>query len=251
MSPITEYRLTGLTILLHTLVLNLGFFALMGIFEFPDILRMPAEYRMALFQANRSMVIPIYYILALTGFSQIIVSILLFQVMEHNRGTVVLLAVVFGVLTGVFQLLGFIRWSILIPFIAETLANDNLSPASKETALLIEATFNRYGGMAVGEHLGFMAQGLWTLFIGLAILGRKLFDRRLGWIGLLVGALTLPMSMEPLGGPFVQLGGLTSPVMTAWSVWLILRAVSLLKADPRAHKRQRFGKEDLKVSGII
>ena len=247
MKRVTEYRVAGVTILVHVLAQIVGFYVLMAVFEFPDILRMSAEYRLSLFLENSSIIIPAYYVLALTGISQIILSILLHQVLDDNKATVMVLATVFGVLTGIFQVLGFIRWPILIPYIADAMAN--ASGVSQEVVAFVEGAFNRYAGMAIGEHLGFLAQAGWTTLIGAAMLGRKLFDRRLGWAGLVIGILTFPMSMEPLG--LDALGVLTVPVLAAWSIWLIFLAISLFRTDAATETGPKFGWKSLLVAIVV
>lgn len=251
MERATEYRIAGITILVHVTALIVGYYVLAMVFEFPDILRMSAEYRLSLFLENSSVIIPIYYLLALTGISQILVSLFLRQVLDDNKATLVVLATVFGVLTGLFQVVGFIRWPILIPYIAEAMANANASGVSKEVVAFAEGAVNRYVGMAVGEHLGFLAQATWTTLFGAAMIRRKLFDRRLARIGLVIGLLTFPMCMEPLGGPFAALGVLTVPVNAAWDIWLILLAISLFRTDAATGTGPEFGWKSLTAAAIV
>ena len=134
----------------------------MAVFQFPDILREPSSVRFELFLENQNIIVPTYYLLALTGISQIIISVLLFQLFQ-KKSTLVTLGAVFGVLTGLFQTLGFIRWSFVIPYFA------NLSTSSPELIGILEGAFNSYAGIAIGEHLGFLMQGLWTIFLGITI----------------------------------------------------------------------------------
>lgn len=246
---VTEYRVAGVTILVHVLALIACFYVLMVVFEFPDILRMSAEYRLSLFLENSSIIVPTYYVFALTGISQIILSIFLHQILDDNKATVVVLATVFGVLTGLFQVLGFIRWPILIPYIADAMANANSSGVSQEMVAFVEGAFNRYAGMAIGEHLGFFAQAGWTTLIGAAMLGRKLFDRRLGWAGLVIGILTFPMSMEPLGLDAFSV--LTVPVNAAWDIWLIFLAISLFRTDAATETGPKFGWKSLLAATVV
>jgi intracellular septation protein A len=145
--------------LVHVTALVVGFYILAMVFEFPDILRMSAEYRLSLFLENSRIILPTYYLLALTGVTQILVSIFLRQVLDDNKATLVLLATVFGVLTGVFQAVGFIRWPILIPYIADAMANANASGVSKEVVAFAEGAFNRYVGMARGRTSGLLGSG--------------------------------------------------------------------------------------------
>ena len=218
------YRVTAVTILFHVLALSIGFNILVAVFEFPDILRMPATYRLTLFAENSNIIIPTYYVLALTGLTQLLLSVLLYRSFAE-RNTLVLTTAVFGILTGIFQVLGFIRWPIVVPYFVAAMQ----SGLPMETIAFVEGMLNRYAGMAIGEHLGFLCQAAWTTLLGSTMIKSKLFDPRLGWAGLIIGLLTFPMSMEPLGGFLTIFGELTWPVMAAWIIWLFFVALSLLK----------------------
>lgn len=220
------YRVTAVTILFHIFALSIAFNILVVVFEFPDVLRASAAHRLTLFAENSQIIIPTYYVLALTGLTQALLSILLYRSFAE-RNTLVLTTAVFGILTGVFQLLGFIRWPIVVPYFVAAMNNGT----SLETIAFVEGMLNRYTGMAIGEHLGFLCQAIWTTLLGITMLRSKLFDPRLGWAGLIIGLFTFPMSMEPLGGLLSIFGELTWPVMAAWIIWLFLIALSLLRTQ--------------------
>ncbi len=223
------YRVTAVTILIHIFALSVAFNILVVVFEFPDVLRASAAQRLTLFAENSHIIIPTYYVLALTGLTQVSLSILLYRSFAERR-TLALTTAVFGILTGSFQLLGFIRWPIVVPYFVDAMNNGT----SLETIAFVEGMLNRYAGMAIGEHLGFLCQAIWTTLLGVTMLRSKLFDPRLGWAGLIIGLLTFPMSMEPLGGFLSIFGELTWPVMAAWIIWLFLVALSLLRTKATA-----------------
>ena len=72
-----QYRGTALFIFLHVAVLFICFSVLGVVFEFPEVLRQPAQYRLGLFRANQGIILPVYWLLALSGFSQIAISVFL------------------------------------------------------------------------------------------------------------------------------------------------------------------------------
>jgi len=221
-----DFITTGIVILIQVVISTICFLTLMAVFQFPDILRETSSVRFELFIENQYIIVPIYYLLALTGVSQIIISVLLFQLFP-KKSTLVTLGAVFGVLTGLFQILGFIRWSFVIPYFA------GLNSSSPELIGILEGAFNSYAGMAIGEHLGFLMQGLWTIFLGIAILKTKLISKILGKIGIVIGVLTILFAFEAFGGIFSILGELTNPVESAWYIWLTFLAISLFRTDVR------------------
>jgi hypothetical protein len=246
MNKQTTYQATAVTLIIHVLAISIAFNILVVVFEFPDILRASAEYRLTLFAENSGIVIPTYYVLALTGLTQVLLSVLLYESFTEKNGLVRTTAV-FGVLTGVFQVLGFIRWPIVVPYFVEAM-NSGLS---LETIAFVEGMMNRYAGMALGEHLGFLCQGIWTALLGMSMIKQDLFDNRLGWIGLVIGLVTLPMSMEPLGGALAVFGELTWPVMGAWLIWLVLIAVSLLRTKAETVTNWRVSWKVAAVATVV
>lgn len=243
----TNYRATAITTIIHVLALAVGFNALAIVFEFPDILRQTAEYRLTLFTENSGIIIPVYYLLALTGFTQIILSILLHQSFDNQKSSLTLLTTTFGVLTGIFQTLGFIRWPIVVPYFAEAMN----SGVSMDTIAFVEGMLNRYAGMAIGEHLGFLCLAVWTTLLGISMLRHRLFSRGLGWTGIIIGFFSFLMSLETLGGMLTIFGELTWPVNAAWMIWLVVMAISLLRTDEKAQTGINFGWKTALISAII
>jgi hypothetical protein len=143
---------------------------------------------------------------------------------------VLVFALVFGVLCGLLQAAGFIRWAILIPYLAEQMKTADAQTAA--TLSLIEGAFNRYAGMALGEHLGNICLGLWTLCIGIAIRKEKLFDPKLSYWGIAIGIVAMLLSLEQLGIAPDLLSIMLDFGFPAWAVWLVVMAVSLLRTKP-------------------
>lgn len=89
-----------------------------------------------------------------------------------------------------------------------------------------------YLGVGIGEHLGYLATGLWTILIAASIASSALVP---GWmaivgvvigIALLVGTLEFVGPNEPHGW---ELAGTIVPIAyIAWSIWLVALGVLLL-----------------------
>ncbi len=214
--------------LYHVIGLTAGFFILVVAFDFPDILREPAVERLTLFMDGFSTIVPTYYLLALTGLTQAVLAVLIWLCAPRRDEPMLVLAGLFGVLCGAFQIMGFIRWPIVIPYLADAMAAAPDADA-RSFVTLIEGVMNRYAGMAIGEHLGFIGMALWTFFLGVAVVKQPFIDRRLGWAAIGLGLVTLAMAAEPLGGPFTPLGELTGGIFAVWTTWLMLVAINLLR----------------------
>jgi hypothetical protein len=105
-------------------------------------------------------------------------------------------------------------------------------PASREAAVVVFDSFNRYLGVAVGECLGYLLTGAWTVLVSVSMLQSSTFEGWLAWPGLAIGLLLAVGSLEFVG-PFEEngwkLAGTIVPIAyVAWSLWLITAGVVLL-----------------------
>jgi hypothetical protein len=225
-----EYGTAFAVALVHVGLLSAGFLILADQFSFPEILRAPSEARLALFRQNQGLIVPAYYMMGLSGLTQIMLAVLIHQSFARPGSTLLLAALVAGVLGGAFQMMGFMRWPIAVPYLAEQMA---LAPTAEVRGVvaLLEGLLNRYAGMTIGEHLGFLGQGAWTLLVSLAMFRGALFAWPYGVVGVVLGALILAGSLEQLGGPFEAIGFLSAPVSASWLGWLLMCGVSLARTQ--------------------
>lgn len=232
-SASTDLRLLLPIAALHVLLLSVGFLVLVAVFDFPDVLRLSAAERLERFSANAGAIVPAYYAMALSGLTQVALATVLFLLLGRS-GAVATLALVFGVICGVAQFAGFIRWAIVVPWLAELHRLGAVEPALLE---LLESIVNRYGGMAIGEHLGFLCQGLWLSGLALVVRSSAILSPAYAMpIGVL-GALHLLASLEQLGGPFHAVGMLSAPAGGAWLGLLLAVGIALRRGPGTAFDR--------------
>jgi hypothetical protein len=96
----STYRGAAVAILAHVLLMYAAFTVLAVNFDFPDVLRRPAAERLDLFQQVQRVVRPTYWVLTLTGFTQIAVAVLLNQTFRDRWQPVAILGMVFGIVAG-------------------------------------------------------------------------------------------------------------------------------------------------------
>lgn len=227
----SDYRGAAVAILAHVLLVYAAFTMLAVVFDFPEVLRRPATERLDLFQRVQGVVRPAYWVLTLTGFTQIGLAVFLHQAFRDRGRTLLMLGLVFGVVAGALQALGFVRWVVLTPYLARALSDPAVPDVTRQAIALVEGSFNRYAGMAVGEHAATFALGLWTLCLALTMRRDSLFDRRLGSAGLALAPLALVVALEPVGVAPRLLGPLAALAFPAWVVWLVVIAASLWRSD--------------------
>lgn len=193
------YLTAAFFLVLHIVILFGGFTMLAVEFQFPDVLRLPTEERLALFRDNQPAVVATYWALTMSGFTQVFAAVFLSLALRPYRGGLVTLALIFGTITGLGQAMGFGRWAILMPYLAERMADPAISEGGKEMIGLIEGSFNRYAGMLIGEHLSNIAMGFWLFFTGLAIRKSAVLDRRLGTMAIVVSPILFVLAAEQMG----------------------------------------------------
>ena len=224
-------RLTAFILIAHIAAMFAGFTLLADVFQFPDVLRYPAAERLALFRAHQSEIVPVYWMLAMTGFSQVLIGVLLTPRLGSAGRDAARLALVFGVVAGFGQAMGYGRWAILVPWLAAQMADPSLSDAGREAVGLIEGAFNRYAGMLVGEHLSNIAWGFWLFFTGVAVRQGGMFDRRVGTAMMLLSPLFGLLAAEQMGFKGEILGVLTDFGFPVLALLHFAIAVQLLRRE--------------------
>jgi hypothetical protein len=226
-------RVTGLLLIIMPIAFNLFFFLLGRRFDYPTILRQPTEEILRRFQAGGTALKLTWHGFFLTAVAFVPLVILMGQVLAEDDLAVVPLATAFGVLAGAVQALGLIRWPYLVPYLARTYLDPSSSEATRDAVGVVFQAFHRYAGVAVGEHLGYLFTGLWTLLVGVAMTQGVVFPTWLGWIGVVLG-LALIVGSAEFAGPFEERGwgfaGMLVPIAyIVWSLWLVAAGITLVR----------------------
>jgi hypothetical protein len=240
----TNTRTLSLLLALEAILVTVPFAVLQSVFEFPDILRQPADYALKLFVQRESVIVPTYYFFLLSALFAIPLTIALVRFFGSNEAASkensALLSL--GTATAIFQAIGFSRWVFTVPMIAHAYFAPNASEASRQALALMYDTLNRYLGMTVGEHLGFLSMGAWTIVLawqfGSAGLASKRVSGIVQWTGYATGVLTIQSAGEHFGGgtaPFFAV--LNIIANTLWIFWLIALAVIVWRSSAQNQTR--------------
>lgn len=219
-------RTTGLLLIVAALAFNISFAALQASFDYPAILRQPTDQVLRAFQAGGGGLIALWYGFAVTALLFIPVAILAAETLIGDSRHQRVLATVFGVIAGLVQTVGLIRWPLLVPYLAETYLDPQASAATRDTVIIVFEAVHRYVGGALGEHLGYLFTALWTILMAFAMLRSGPRRSWLGWIGLLAAAGIGSGLAEPWGLPAAGLVNAIGYLL--WSFWLIATGLSLL-----------------------
>jgi hypothetical protein len=224
----------GLLLIAVPLVFNWTFASLAKQFEYPDILRQPTAEVLAKFRAGGSKLVMTWWLFAMSALAFGVVAVLLPIQLGFEIAEIALIAS-FGLLASLTQFLGLVRWPFMVPHLAR--AAEHATEAKQAAIDLVFQSLNRYLGVAVGEHLGYLFTGLWTTSLGVVMLSDGLKNELIwligfGVAGLLLGLLLVLCSLEfvgknePQGWKFA--GDITPFVYIAWSLWLVGLGVALL-----------------------
>ena len=212
---------------------NLAFFELGRTFGYPNILREPPGVVLRRFDAGGTPLLLRWQGL-LTSAIAMLPLVALLAVALGAEPAISLTGVVIGSAAALVQVLGLVRWPFAIPELARryVAADGPSAAATRQTIEVVFATLNRLLGVGIGEHLGYLLTGLWTILVAVSIVSTTAIAPWLGWIGLPIGVALLVGSLEFVG-PNEKAGwkiaGTIVPIAyVAWSIWLIALGIGLI-----------------------
>ncbi len=218
--------LTGLLLIVVPLAFNASFFLLQRAFDYPDILRRPADTILRRFKEGGAPLRRLWYAFALSAVLFTPVPVLVQQVFGPDAPWYLTVGTVIGVLAGVMQFLGLIRWSFLVPSLADMYTDPTSSQATRDSVTVVFQAFHRYAGVAIGEHLGYIFTATWTILLSIAIVQTGAVAPVLGWLGILPAIGVLVGVFEEAG--FKAAGAVNAISYILWSLWLIALGIALL-----------------------
>lgn len=210
------------------IVFNLFYALLQRSFDYPNILRQPTEHILVRFQQGGPRLRLTWYGFMLSSVLFLPVVVLLHQLLSGSGADAAYLgiATTIGILAGIVQFLGLVRWPFLVPYLADTYNDPASSQTTRDAVAVTFQAFHRYAGVGVGENLGYLFTSIWTLLIGIAMIGSPLFAPWLGW------AAMIP-AIGIFIGIFEEAGVKAAGIVTAisyilWSLWLVAAGINLL-----------------------
>jgi hypothetical protein len=204
-------------------------------FQWPDILREPADEVLPAFVAGGTSLVWTWFATAWTYAILIVPILLLPTVLGRRRDAVLRVATYVGAISVVLSLIGFLRWVFVVPPLADSyVSGDAVTRAAVDAAWTAQ---HQFGGALLGEHLGQLLAVAWSVTVSLVILRTRVLPRWLGVTGLAVSAVYLLNQGDILatavpGFPVWDLAGLLGS--TGWGLWVAALGVMLLLRPVRA-----------------
>jgi hypothetical protein len=230
---VTVELVTAALLVAVPVAFNLAFFELGRSFDYPSILRREPDEILRRFAAGGSRLILRWQALLLSALAMLPLAVLLAVVLAAPPALSAL-SIVVGVAASLVQALGLVRWPFAVPELARRyVAAGDGSPgdASRQAVEVTFATLHRLLGVGIGEHLGYLLTGAWTLLVAASILSTTVLPGWLGLVGLPIGIALLVGTLEFVGPnerDGWHLAGTIVPIAyVAWSIWLIALGVGL------------------------
>jgi hypothetical protein len=147
-----RWPITGALLIIAAVLAAAGAAWLSSVFDWPDVLDAPGSVALPSFLASESAVRTAFYLLLVSSLLLIPVAIYLEQLVGGPARPGVRVVTAFGVLGGFAQILGWVRWPVTVPHLADAYATSDESTRSAISASY--DVLNRYAGGALGEHMG-------------------------------------------------------------------------------------------------
>lgn len=223
----------ALPLILVPIAFNGAFLALGRAFDYPAILREEPDVILRRFAAGGPGLILRWQALLLSAIAMLPLVVLLAVVLAAPPDLTAL-TIVIGSAAALVQALGLVRWPFAVPELARrhAAAEGPDAVATREAIEVIFATLHRLLGVGVGEHLGYLLTGAWTLLVSASILATTLLPGWLAFIGVPIGVALLIGTLEFVGPNERRgwaLAGMIVPIAyIAWSLWLIALGIGLI-----------------------
>ena len=225
---------TAILLIVVPLAFNLAFFELGRAFDYPDILRREPDEILRRFAAGGSGLILRWQALLVSALLMLPLAVLLAVVLGASPALTAL-SIAVGAVAALVQGLGLVRWPFAVPELARRYVAAPDGPegdATRDAVEVVFANLHRLLGVGIGEHLGYLFTGLWTLLVAASILSTAILPAWLGIVALPIGVALLVGTLEFVGpnerDGWALAGTIVPIAYIAWSVWLIALGVFLL-----------------------
>lgn len=217
---------TGGLLVASALLSVLGYVVLGTQFDWPGVLDEPGTTALDKYVAAEQAIRAGFYVMTLASLVLIPAAFGL-QAATARDQTAARVITAFGVLGAFAQMLGWLRWPITVPSVADAWIAAQGDPTAEIAVATSYDVLNTYAGGALGEHLGWLLQGVWAVGV-FAIAWRAAgVPRWVAGVGLALSAVwgvSVPVATA-LGADVLEFWALNA--YTAWYVWLLVFGVVL------------------------
>jgi hypothetical protein len=211
---------------------NAAFFELGRVFDYPDILRRDPAEVLERFAAGGPGLILRWEALLLSALAMLPLVAVVAVVLDAPAALAAS-SVVIGAAAALVQALGLVRWPFAVPELARryAAADGPEADATRRSIVVVFAMIHRLFGVGIGEHLGYLLTGIWTLLTAASVLATSVLPGWLGVIGIPIGVALLAGALEFVGKSeergWALAGAIVPIAYVAWSLWLVTVGVAI------------------------
>lgn len=225
--------LIGSLLIVGAVALFIPYNILIAIFDYPDILRQDTSVILTKFYDGGSTLIWTWFAFAITGIPLLPAYVLLGQKLE-TKTSVSRLATTFGVIGLIVQMIGLLRWTFVIPVLADTFVGA-VDETTKTAVIVAFKTIHQFAGVILGEHLGQLFTIAWTVMISIALQRVKAIPNWIAYFAYVTSGIYLLAQTELFATvipsfPVWDLAGFIGS--TLWLIWLVILGIYFLRFKP-------------------
>jgi hypothetical protein len=224
----------GLLLVVVPIAFNVAFFALGRAFDYPEILRRDPEEILRRFADGGTGLLLRWHLLFISALAMAPIAVLLGVALDAGPALTTM-SIAIGIIAALVQGLGLGRWLFAVPELARRYGGAGGGADGAATRQTIEVAFavlHRYLGVGVGEHLGYLATGLWTILVAASIASGTVLPNWTAIAGAIIGIALLIGALEFVGpnerDGWALAGTIVPIAYIAWSIWLIALGLLLL-----------------------
>lgn len=188
-------------------IMNLAFTGLGSVFDYPDVLSRPGAEALSLFHERQNQVVALFVLLSIGAALMAPIALLVGRLSDS---TTMRWAVRAGVAAAIVQVVGLLRWVVVVPLIDDVPTFDLL---------------NDVLGTTIGEFGGYALTAAWTALVVTALAVPHWFRVT----GLLAATLVATGVLATLGIGVFQLTNFVGYIV--WSLWLLAFAALVTRVE--------------------
>ncbi|MGA0555206.1 DUF4386 domain-containing protein [Larkinella sp. VNQ87] len=222
-------KTSGTLLIAGAILVLIPYTILTIIFQYPDVLREDPGVILTRFHAGGAWLVVVWWAFALTGLPLLVAYVRLGQRFE-NQHPLVRTATTLGMISGITQIIGLLRWVFVVPVLADRYVQTT-DPGIRASIAVVFQAIHQLGGVLLGEHLGQLFTIAWMVLMARVSVDLKLFPRWVAVFGYgasgvyLLAQTELVATVVP-GFPVVGWAGLVGS--TLWLAWLVVVGVRLV-----------------------
>jgi hypothetical protein len=228
----TSEVVVGIALIASAVAFNLAFARLASAFDYPDILRREPAEILERFGAGGTGLVLRWWVFLSVAVAFVPVAAAAAWIVAPGAA-IAAVATAVGAAAGLVQAIGLVRWPFLIP----ELARRHAAAATTQDRATVELLFvavHRLLGVAIGEHLGYLLTGVWTIAMSVAIASADMpvvswwlaIPGVIAGLALAIGSLEFVGAHEREGWPLAE--RLVPVAYVGWSAWLVVLGIALI-----------------------